>query len=170
MLSAKDPNRDGFLQNDDVVQAITDRRVPDLQPSELQLLLSFCDRDERGFVVISSFCHKIQELIQETEAEVQLRRFAKTIGHQGLNLKAELGNYEAKNGKLDKSQFKKAIKNLSVSTPDAEIDVLFASSEVEGLLDIKTFLNQVQAAGKVKPLPAQNQQVGKTKIQSKVGQ
>jgi Ca2+-binding EF-hand superfamily protein len=79
-------------------------------------------------------------------------------------LKAELGNYEAKNGKLDKSQFKKAIKNLSVSTPDAEIDVLFASSEVEGLLDIKSFLNQVQAAGKVKPLPAQNQQVGKTKI------
>ena len=66
--------------------------------------------------------------MQETEAEVQLRRFAKTIGHQGINLKAELGNYEAKNGKLDKSQFKKAIKNLSVSTPDAEIDVLYASS------------------------------------------
>ena len=92
--------------------------------------------------------------MQETEAEVQLRRFAKTISHQGVNLKAELGNYEAKNGKLDKAQFKKAIKNLSIGTPDAEIDILYESSEIDGLLDIKTFLNQVQTAAKVKPLPA----------------
>jgi Ca2+-binding EF-hand superfamily protein len=63
VLSAKDPNRDGFLQNDDIVSAINDRRVPDLQPSELQLLLAYCDKDERGFVVIPSFCQKVQELI-----------------------------------------------------------------------------------------------------------
>jgi hypothetical protein len=94
-------------------------------------------------------------LIQESESEVLLRRFAKTIGHQGVNLKAELTNYEARNGKLDKLQFKKAIKNLSVGMPDAEIDVLFGSAEVDGMLDIKTFVSQVQTAAKSKPLPAQ---------------
>jgi len=35
VLSSKDPNKDGFLQNDDLCQAIIDRKVPDLQPSEL---------------------------------------------------------------------------------------------------------------------------------------
>lgn len=55
---------------------------------------------------------------------------------------------------------------------DAEIDVLFANSESEGMLDIKEFLSQVQFASKVKPLPSQNQVVGKpnSKVQSKVGQ
>jgi hypothetical protein len=40
--------------------------------------------------------------------------------------------------------------------PDAEIEVLFGSAEVDEMLDIKTFINQVQAAAKIKPLPAQN--------------
>jgi len=71
---------------------------------------------------------------------VQLRRFAKTIGHTNLNLKAELSNYEAKNGKLDKVQFKKALKSMSVGMPDSEIESLFSAAEIDGLLDIKNFV------------------------------
>ena len=86
-----------------------------------------------------------------------MRRFAKTIGHQGVNLRAELSNFDARNGKLDKVQFKKAIKQLSVGMSDAEIDILFGVAEMDGLLDIKEFLNQVQISAKSKPLPSQNQ-------------
>ena len=103
--------------------------------------MQYCDRDERGFVVIPIFSSKLQDLTQETDAEVKMRRFAKTIGHQGVNLRAELSNFDARNGKLDKVQFKKAIKQLSVGMSDAEIDVLFGVAEIDGLLDIKEFLN-----------------------------
>ena len=73
-----------------------------------------------------------------------------------MNLKAELSNYEARNGKLDKVQFKKAIKNLSVGMSDAEIELLFGCGEIDGMIDIKNFVSQVQTAAKVKPLPAQS--------------
>jgi len=62
-----------------------------LQPSELQLLLAHCDTNNFGFLILSNFHAKLLKLAQETEQEVKLRRFAKSIGNQGLNLKAELG-------------------------------------------------------------------------------
>lgn len=41
-------------------------------------------------------------MAQETEIEVKLRRFAKTVGNQGLNLKAELSQYDRlRKGELD---------------------------------------------------------------------
>lgn len=62
LLSAKDQNKEGFVSCEDIVSAITDKRVANLQPSELNLLVTYADRSERGFLVIPSFVAKIEEL------------------------------------------------------------------------------------------------------------
>jgi len=66
MLSAKDQDKEGFVSNEDVVYTIAEKRVANLQPSELELLVSYADRSELGFLVIPSFVAKVDELIIET--------------------------------------------------------------------------------------------------------
>lgn len=54
-------------------------------------------------------------------------------------------------GKLDRNQFKKALKHMAIALSDAEIETLFTSAELQpGMLDVKTFLNLVQVASKTK--------------------
>lgn len=66
VLSAKDPNKEGFVSNEDAVAAISEKRIPEVQASELQLICSYVDRSERGFVVIPTFTNKVTDLAQET--------------------------------------------------------------------------------------------------------
>ena len=66
ILTAKDAGKEGFVSNEDCIQAITDKRVANLAPSELSLLVSYADKSERGFLVIPSFVAKVTELAQET--------------------------------------------------------------------------------------------------------
>jgi len=80
-LQKADPQSVGMLKVEQVKAIIEERAIADLQPSELQFLLSHCDSNNFGFFVIPNFCTKLQELASETEAEVKLRRFAKAIGH-----------------------------------------------------------------------------------------
>ena len=55
-----------------------------------------------------------------------MRRFAKTVSNQGLNLRAELAQYDQKRtGLLDQVQFKRAMKQLAVPLTDPEIKDLF---------------------------------------------
>ena len=64
--------------------------------------MSHCDSNNYGFVIIQNFHNKLIQLAQETEMEVKLRRFAKSIGNQGVNLKAELSQYDrSRKGELD---------------------------------------------------------------------
>lgn len=76
---------------------------------------------------------------------------------QGISLKQELFKYDtARNGRLDKKTFMKAMNQLPVSLTDEGIDLLFQSAEhmeYRGTLDIKTFLDKVAYALKQKPLP-----------------
>ena len=123
---------------------IDEKNIVDLQPSELSFLMSYCDQNNFGFFVIPNFCSKLQELAAETEAEVKLRRFAKSIGHQGLNLKSELSQYDTtRSGKLDSVQFKRVMKQLSIAMTDPEIKELFETGDSQrgpkGHLDIASF-------------------------------
>lgn len=81
ILQKADPQNVGMLQTEKVKGIIEEKNIADLQPSELQFLLSYCDQNNFGFFVIPNFCTKLSELAAETEAEVKLRRFAKSIGH-----------------------------------------------------------------------------------------
>lgn len=47
----------------------------------MQFVLNYCDVNNFGFFVIPNFCAKLLELAQETEQEVELRRFAKAVGN-----------------------------------------------------------------------------------------
>jgi Ca2+-binding EF-hand superfamily protein len=52
------------------------------------------------------------------------------VGHQGLNMRAKLNDFDQqKNGKLNLTQFKKAVKSLSFAMNDTEIEGLFKASE-----------------------------------------
>lgn len=125
--------------------------MPDLQPSELNLLITYCDRLERGFLVISAFEARVAELAQETAVEAALRNFAGSVSRMGVNLRSELTSYETQHsGKLDRAAFKKALKQMAFGLSDAEIEVLFQAGEANELLDTKLFLQKVDKAGKQK--------------------
>jgi len=76
-LIGQDILDEGLLPTDTVRKVLTDRRIPELAPSEVELLMSYSDKKSRGFIVIPSFVAKLQELAKETDTEVILRRFAK---------------------------------------------------------------------------------------------
>lgn len=112
--------------------------------------MAHCDSKHFGFLIISNFHAKLLKLAQESEQEVKLRRFAKSIGNQGLNLKAELAQYDRdRKGELDQVQFKRAMKQLAVPLTDPEIKELYeigvglCSSGASGQLEILSFVTKV---------------------------
>ena len=173
VLAAKDIDKEGFVSNEDAIAAISEKRIPEVQASELQLICNFVDKSERGFVVIPAFSNKVNDLAQETPQEQCLRRFGGTVGRQALNLRSSLQMFETSQaGRLDSAQFKKAMKHMAIALSDADIETLFSSAEVQpGILDVKTFLNKVQVASKAKAPPLAKSAVKPdSKVQSKIGQ
>lgn len=81
MLNKEDVAGDGLLPVETINSIITAKQIAALQPSELQLLLVRCDTNNYGFLIISNFHSKLLNMAQETETEVKLRRFAKSIGN-----------------------------------------------------------------------------------------
>ncbi len=60
-----------------------------------------------------------------------MRKFAASVGRQGVNLRSELVSFETQHsGRLDRLAFKKALKQMALALTDAEIDILFASAEI----------------------------------------
>ena len=66
VLAAKDIDKESFVSNEDAIAAISEKRIPEVQASELQLICNFVDKSERGFVVIPAFSNKVNDLAQET--------------------------------------------------------------------------------------------------------
>ena len=81
VLNKEDSNGDGLLPVATISSIIAAKQIQALQPSELQFLFSHCDSSNYGFLIISNFHSKLLNLGQETEQEVKLRRFAKSIGN-----------------------------------------------------------------------------------------
>ena len=81
VLNKEDPNGDGLIPIETVKSVVEAKNIQALQPSELQFLLTHCDSSNFGFVIISNFHSKLLDLAQETEQEIKLRRFAKSIGN-----------------------------------------------------------------------------------------
>ena len=138
-----------------------------------------CDSNNYGLLIISVFHTKLTELAQETEQEVKLRRFAKSVSNQGLNLRAELSQYDRnRKGELDQVQFKRAMKQLSIPLSDPEIKELFevgtqlSLNSAAGQLEISAFANKVTEVQRSKPLPAYLNAAAKpgAKVGSRIGQ
>ena len=66
-LNKEDPQGDGLLPIEKIQSVVDAKRIQALQPSELQFLLTHCDSNNYGFVIISNFHAKLLELAQETE-------------------------------------------------------------------------------------------------------
>lgn len=92
-------------------------------------------------------------------------------------MRSELMQYDTtRSGKLDSAQFKRAMKQLSIAMTDAEIKDLFETGDSKrdskGHLDIVSFVQQVQAASKQKPLPSfltTTPSKPGSKVQSRIG-
>lgn len=177
-LNKEDPQGDGLLPIETVSKIIKDKKIQALQPSELEFLMAQCDMQGYGFIIISRFHEKLLEYGQESEEEVKLRRFAKTIGNQGINLRAEMAQFDhQRKGTLDQVQFKRAMKQLAVALTDVEIKDLFEmvpkTSRTGGSeqLEIAGFVRQVNEAQKAKPLPGYMNAAAKPgrKVASRIG-
>jgi len=55
VLSAKDPNEEGLLDNDTVAKTISDKRPHELDLAQMNLLIAYVDKQNRGFVAIPAF-------------------------------------------------------------------------------------------------------------------
>ena len=80
-LNKEDAERTGLMQCEKVNKIVKLKQIPDLQPSDIDQLMDYMDKERHGFIVIPNFMEKIMELASETDAEVRLRRFAKMIGN-----------------------------------------------------------------------------------------
>jgi hypothetical protein len=130
VLSQLDHIGEGLVDTADLKQVIVDRSIADLKQSDLDLLVGHCDTRKRGYVVISNFVGKLQDLAKESDEEARLKRFSKMVGHQGRNMRAKLNDFDQqKKGTLSLVQFKKAVKSLSFAMSDTEIEGLYKASD-----------------------------------------
>lgn len=81
VLSKEDSKNEGLLSIERITDIVTAKAINNLQPSEVQLILGFCDASRLGFLVIPNLISKLNELAAETEGELKMRRFAKMVGN-----------------------------------------------------------------------------------------
>lgn len=62
MMDQADTQKEQLLTTDQVAEQIKNQNIQGLQPSEIQALVNFCDRSNRGIVVTSSFAQKVNEI------------------------------------------------------------------------------------------------------------
>lgn len=80
VLSREDTHNVGMLKMEKVKSKINEKPIKDLKPSELTLLMNYCDPGSYGFIVIPNFCTKLNDLAQETKDEVLLKQFSINVG------------------------------------------------------------------------------------------
>jgi Ca2+-binding EF-hand superfamily protein len=143
---------EGIVNREELRKSLEGQKVGDLDREELAALLKGCDRGQKGYLASSKFLERLYSFAAESESETVLRRLAKTLSHSDTNLQQELQRYDSNgSGKLDKNNFKKALKNLSIALSESEIAKLMPAA---GNADIKKFCQQVTEAGRAKPLPS----------------
>jgi Ca2+-binding EF-hand superfamily protein len=75
-VNSCDKLNEGLVSREDLLKTIESRRVPDLTPAELQILLKACDRGSKGYLSSDKFVEKLKELVSESKDEAALRLFA----------------------------------------------------------------------------------------------
>ena len=154
LLNQRDKLNEGILSREDIQNIVAEAKVAELSNAELNIVLKHADRSSRGYICVSTFLARLLELTTETKQEATLRTFAMNLKRQGVNLKQELFKYDtARNGRLDKKTFAKALTQLPLALNDEHIELLFQageSSDFRGALDIKAMLERVQAGLRMK--------------------
>ena len=51
-LIAKDKHNEGIISSEEVMRTIEEQKVPELKPSELNLLVKYCDKGNKGFISV----------------------------------------------------------------------------------------------------------------------
>jgi Ca2+-binding EF-hand superfamily protein len=117
------------VNREDLRRALEAQRVSELDRDELAALLKACDRGNKGYIATGKFIDQLYAFAAEGDGEAVLRRLAKAMQHSDTNLQQELARYDTSgNGKLDKTAFKRALRQLSVALSDAEIAKLLPAT------------------------------------------
>ena len=128
-----------------------EKNIRQLDPSGLEWLIKFGDSQDRGFIVIPAFAAKVHELGQETPAEEALRKFAQQALTSNINLPVELKKHTGVSpDKLDRQQFKAAIKKMGLGLSDEQADLLFRPDGPDNKLSIPEFCQRVSEAKNMK--------------------
>jgi Ca2+-binding EF-hand superfamily protein len=169
-LEQKDLLGDGILSRELAQALLEEAKVPDLASAEVMSLINFVDTTHKGFVNPAVFTQRLVQLATESKADVMLRRFA-NVTKQGINLSQELAKLDNRgSGRLDRRQFYRALKQLSLSLTDDEIALLWEAGEGGEFLEIKSFVTRVLQARKLKaPAPLKAQATSKTATTGKGG-
>lgn len=129
-----------------------EKNIRQLDPSGLEWLTKYCDSQDRGFIVIPAFVSKVQELGLETPAEEMLRKFAQQALTNGVNVQQDLRKFATgpNPDKLDKQQFKLALKKMGLGLSEEQIELLFRADGPDLLLSIPEFCKRVLEAKNAK--------------------
>ena len=136
---------EGIVVRDEVRKALEAHKIPQLEPEELQLFFKCCDRGNKGYLSTNKFIDKLHSLAAESEVEVIIRRMARTIVHTDINLKSEMLRYDLQNeGCLSKMNFKKCMKQQSISVTDQELaKIIKEMGNPDESIDIKKFCAEI---------------------------
>jgi hypothetical protein len=72
---------EGVVSKIDIRQALEEQKIADLMVDDLNVLLKYMDKSNKGFISVDYFLSKIQELSVETKTDTMLRRFSSIIKH-----------------------------------------------------------------------------------------
>lgn len=131
------------------------KNIADVQPSELALLVNFCDKGNHGILVLERFDKLLHEIAQESDNEKLMKKFSRDVS----SLPSSLANVLAikdtnRTGNLAYPQFKRALTGSGITLTEGELKSLFeegfAGSRDE--LNIKHFTKKVEAAFRTKNL------------------
>lgn len=63
----RDHHNEGIIPREDVYKMIEETKVPELSIAELNILMKFADRGNKGFICVEKFVEKLHELATETK-------------------------------------------------------------------------------------------------------
>lgn len=125
-MTQKDKHNEGIISREDLFSIILESKIPELTNAEANILMRYADKTTKGYLAIANFMEKLVELATETKQEIYIRTFAMNVKRQGVNLKTELLKYDtARNGRLDKKTFSKALNQLPITMTEDGLDILF---------------------------------------------
>ena len=125
-MAKMDASGEGIVATGVVLDNLMGRTIRDVEPSELTVLVSSCDKGNHGVLVLENFEKKLHEMAAESDTEKLMKRFTRDIKQERTSLEALLAVKDTnKTGKLDLQQFRKALTGLSFNLSEQEIKTLF---------------------------------------------
>jgi len=79
LLAACDPGLEGLIGRDDVARVLEEQKQAGLTKPEIQMLVRYGDKDNKGYICYANFIEKLHKAAQMTEKDRVLKWFAQRV-------------------------------------------------------------------------------------------